>query len=68
LEFAEGDIVAIRVKFHLAAAAGTTDQQLDTLLKLTDRTCTVSRILKVPVQATYTRSAAAAPAAKASSK
>ena len=58
MEFADGDIVALRVKFHLAAPAATTDQALETLLKLTDRTCTISRVLKVPVEATYTRSAA----------
>jgi uncharacterized OsmC-like protein len=67
LAFAEGEIVAIRVKFHLVAPPATTDQSIETLLKLTDRTCTISRVLKVPVEATYSRVAAAAPAAKASS-
>ena len=67
MEFADGDIVALRVKFHVTAPAATTDQALETLLKLTDRTCTISRVLKVPVEATYTRSAAPVPAARASS-
>lgn len=67
LEFADGDIVAVRVRFHLHAPPETTDQQVETLLKLTDRTCTISRVLKVPVESGYTRSAAAAPAARASS-
>lgn len=67
LHFADGDIASVRVRFHLDAAPGVTDQALETLLKLTDRTCTISRVLKVPIEATYSRSAAAAPAARASS-
>jgi uncharacterized OsmC-like protein len=67
LAFADGDIVAVRVKFHLAAPPATTDQAIETLLKLTDRTCTISKVLKVPIETTYSRSTAAAPAAKASS-
>jgi uncharacterized OsmC-like protein len=67
MSFSDGEIVAIRVKFHLTAAPATSDQALDTLLKLTDRTCTISRVLKVPIEATYSRSAAGEPAAKASS-
>ncbi len=67
LHFAEGEIVGISVKYHLTAPPATTDQAIETLLKLTDRTCTISRVLKVPVEATYARVAAVAPAAKASS-
>lgn len=67
LHFSDGDIATVRVRFHLAAPASTTDQALETLLKLTDRTCTITRALKVPIEATYTRLAADAPAAKASS-
>lgn len=67
LDFADGDIVAIRVKVHVTAPASTTDQQIETLLRLTDRICTISRALKVPVAATYARLAAEAPAARASS-
>jgi uncharacterized OsmC-like protein len=67
LHFADGDISAIRVKFHVAAAPGVTDQALETLLKLTDRACTISKVLKVPVESAYSRSAAEAPAARASS-
>lgn len=67
MDLVDGDIVAIRVKMHLAAPAAVTDRQLETILKLTDRICTVSRVLKVPVEATYSRSTAVAPAAKASS-
>jgi uncharacterized OsmC-like protein len=67
MSFEDGEIVALRVKFHLTAPPATTDQALETLLKLTDRTCTISRVLKVPVEASYSRSAAGAPAAKASS-
>ena len=67
LHFTDGDISAIRVKYHLSAAPGVTDQALETLLKLTDRACTISKALKVPVEASYSRSAAEAPAARASS-
>lgn len=67
MDFADGDIVALRVRFHVAAPEATTDQQLETLLKLTDRTCTISRVLKVPVESSYARVAAEAPAARASS-
>ena len=67
MAFADGDIASIRVKFHVTAPAATTDQQIETLLKLTDRTCTISRALKVPIEATYSRLAADAPAARASS-
>lgn len=67
LRFTDGDVSAIRVKFHLAAGPEVTDQALETLLKLTDRSCTISRLLKVPVESAYSRSAAAAPAARASS-
>src|SRR5688500_16216525 len=64
LHFADGEIAAIRVRFHLSAPPATTDQALETLLKLTDRSCTISRVLKVPVEATYSRVAAGAPASK----
>jgi len=67
MEFAAGDIKEIRVRFHLAVGPEVDDKAIETLLKLTDKACTVSKALKVPVVATYTRSAAAAPAAKASS-
>jgi uncharacterized OsmC-like protein len=55
MAFADGDISAIRVKFHVAAPAATTDQAIETLLKLTDRACTISKALKVPVEASFVR-------------
>jgi uncharacterized OsmC-like protein len=67
LEFRDGDISAIRVRFHVTAPPATTDQALETLLKLTDRSCTISRVLKVPIESTYSRVAAGEPAAKANS-
>lgn len=67
LHFSDGDIVAARVRFHVQAGPEVTDQALETLLKLTDRSCTISRVLKVPVESSYSRSAAGAPAARASS-
>lgn len=66
VEFADGDIVAIRVKVHVSAPAAVTDAQVETILRLTDRVCTISRALKVPVESSYARLAADAPAAKAS--
>lgn len=68
MEFKDGEISAVRVKFRLIAPAATTDAQVETLLKLTDRSCTISRVLKVPVASTYSRVAAEAPAARASSR
>ena len=68
MEFKDGEISALRVRFRLMAPAATTDTQIETLLKLTDRSCTISRVLKVPVESTYSRVAAEAPAAKASSR
>lgn len=55
LEFRDGDIVGIRVAFVLAAAPEVQDKDLETCLRLTDKTCTISRVLKVPVHATFTR-------------
>ena len=56
MEFKDGDISAIRVAFDVAAPADVEGGAIDTLLRLTDKTCTISRVLKVPVAATYTRS------------
>ena len=55
LEFRDGDIVGIRVRFVLRAPADVADKDLETCLRLTDKTCTISRVLKVPVEATFTR-------------
>lgn len=66
LHFADGDIASIRVKFHVAAGPDVADSAIETLLKLTEKTCTISKVLKVPLEATYSR--AATPAAKASSR
>lgn len=56
MEFKDGDIVAIRVVFALQAPSDVADKDLETCLRLTDKTCTISRALKVPVEATFTRS------------
>ncbi len=55
LGFLDGDIAAIRVRFRLAAPASVADDALATLLRLTDKSCTISKVLKVPVEGTYTR-------------
>jgi uncharacterized OsmC-like protein len=65
MEFKDGDIRALRVRFRIDAPEATPDTALETLLRLTDKTCTISRVIKVPVEATYTRSTADEPAAKA---
>jgi uncharacterized OsmC-like protein len=53
MDFKDGDISALRVRFTLATDA--TDDQVATVLRLTDKACTISQALKVPVEATFTR-------------
>lgn len=55
MDFKDGDIAALRVHFVLAAGADATDGAIETALRLTDKTCTISRVLKVPVHATFAR-------------
>lgn len=55
MDFADGDVSALRVAFALEADAAVADKDIETCLRLTDKTCTISRILKVPVHATFTR-------------
>ncbi len=55
MDFADGDISALRVAFRLKAGAEATDAAIETALRLTDKTCTISKVLKVPVHATFTR-------------
>ena len=55
MDFADGDISALRVSFLLDAPVSVADKDIDTCLRLTDKTCTISRVLKVPVHATFTR-------------
>jgi uncharacterized OsmC-like protein len=50
---AAGDIARITVAFTLATRAE--DKDVETCLRLTDKTCTVSRVLKVPVSASFSR-------------
>ncbi len=57
-----GDIAAIKVHFDLAADAQTSASAMETLLRLTDKACTISRVLKVPITTTHSRVAAATPA------
>jgi uncharacterized OsmC-like protein len=53
MDFKDGDISALRVLFHLKTAA--TDEQVGTVLRLTDKACTISQALKVPVEASFHR-------------
>ena len=55
LHFVDGDIAAINVHFTLKTPAATSDAALDTLLKLTDKACTISKVLNVPVEGRYSR-------------
>lgn len=55
LGFENGDIVSIKVEFTLAMQVSVTDEQVQTLLRLTDKACTISQALKVPVAASFTR-------------
>jgi uncharacterized OsmC-like protein len=53
MDFKDGAISALRVTFRLATQA--TDEQVGTLLRLTDKACTISQALKAPVAASFTR-------------
>lgn len=57
-----GDIGRIAVTWGLQ---GVDDKQAETLIRLTDKVCTISRALKVPIDVDY--SVSASPAANASS-
>lgn len=56
MDFADGDISALRVAFTLKAGADAADAAIETALRLTDKACTISKVLKVPVHATFARS------------
>lgn len=49
MHFVDGDIARIVVEAHVS---GATDG-VDTALRLTEKTCTISRALKVPVDVTW---------------
>jgi uncharacterized OsmC-like protein len=53
MDFTNGDISALRVRFTLAT--GASDEQLATVLRLTDKACTISQALKVPVENSFVR-------------
>ena len=55
MDFADGDISALRVAFTIRAAPDVTDAAIETCLRLTDKSCTISKVLKVPVHATFKR-------------
>lgn len=55
MDFTDGDVSALRVHYTLSADAAIDGGAIDTLLRLTDKTCTISRLLKLPVHATYER-------------
>ncbi len=46
-----GDIERLAVTWAFASGQS---KEIETLIKLTDRVCTISRALKVPVESTYT--------------
>ena len=53
---AAGDIAKVEVRFNLQAPPSVADSALETLVRLTDGACTVSKALKVPVQGSFVRS------------
>jgi uncharacterized OsmC-like protein len=55
MAFSDGDISALRVHFQVAAPPSVPDDAIATLLRLTDKSCTVSKALKIPVEARFTR-------------
>lgn len=48
-----GDIA--RVALHWVFAGSADDKALETLIRLTDKVCTISRVLSCPVDADYSR-------------
>lgn len=55
MDFVDGDIAALRIHFELDLPAEVTDDAVLTLLRLSDKTCTISRVLKVPVHSSFKR-------------
>ncbi|HEX2067045.1 MAG TPA: OsmC family protein [Candidatus Thermoplasmatota archaeon] len=53
MDFKDGAISALRVRLTLATEAS--DAEVATLLRLTDKACTISQALKVPVEASFAR-------------
>lgn len=53
MDFKDGDIAALRVAFHLKTTG--TDDQVGTVLRLTDKACTISQALKLHVEQSFTR-------------
>lgn len=53
MDFKDGDIAALRV--HYKVRCTEPDGAIETAIRLTDKTCTISRALKVPVHATFER-------------
>lgn len=48
-----GDMARIRLRWVLSSAED--DARLDAVVRLTDRACTISKALAIPVEATYSR-------------
>ncbi len=55
LEFTDGDISAIRVTYNVKAPASVTEEAITTAMRLTEKTCTISRVLKLPAHASLNR-------------
>ena len=52
---AAGDIAKAEVRFTIQAAETVPDTALETLVRLTDGACTISKALKVPVHGSFHR-------------
>lgn len=55
MDFKDGDISALRIHFNLQASPDVPDSALETLVRLTDKSCTISRALKVPIESRFSR-------------
>ncbi len=55
MDFKDGDIAALRVHYVIEAGPDVADGAIETAMRLTDKTCTISRVLKVAVAATFSR-------------
>lgn len=55
LHFKDGEVERIALHWQVRAPSAVKDQELETLLRLTDGACTVSRCMKVPISAVFQR-------------
>lgn len=55
LHFEGGDIARVALHWRIAAGPGVADEKIEAALRLTDKACTISKALAVPVSFTFER-------------